>query len=265
MEMNIVKKIILVTIMGLLLAIASTNISQAVHADARSDAMGFAIDSETYGVNMDYIYTTAYARFNSKIIGFIKYQTAVYEDQADDEFNLVIMHTTSEPKESVYKCGLFNLFTCTYDGAVDSVDVHSDIDSGYYPVYSGVYYSSTGFIMHNPKPEPVADVTEYTLSYVYGANPTVSASVTINVSELEIFTQHSSSNQYFEVNYQYYCVESCTYIFDETYNKAMFMVEKQDYFGNIGSFVNISYMEATFYAYGYMTPVNVWVRNDIYY
>ena len=223
----------------------------AVNADSTSESMGFNVDELIYGAKKHYNYNESYVYNNKNIVGYSRLESAVYEDRRDSNFAVVIMYSTTQPRDYSYKCGLFKLFTCSVDAYVDYVKIYSDVDNTIYPVYHGVGYNSSGFKMKQPSPQPIAKSTNYTLGFEYSTQPKVSAVVQIEDGELKVNTNHDSLKQYFEVNYIYSCTFlglDCSYRNKETYNKAMFLVDKSaQYKGNIGSFVNRAYIFTQYY------------------
>lgn len=192
-----------------------------ISADSKATSMGFTVDNATYGSYLDYDIDTVNVYHNSTIIGYAELETAVYRDQTDSNYGLVINYVTAEPKPTsnwFYK----------FDSQTSSITITSDVD-GSSEVYGyGYYASSANFEMKQPQPQPVADVSSYKVGLSYNGTWTVEGEVEVEESELEVFTSHSSSNDIFSANYRYYCIGAytdCSYRKAETYQKGMYLID----------------------------------------
>jgi hypothetical protein len=214
------KKVILSFIIILVLII-NIDVGE-VSADSKSDAMGFDVDSTQYGTYRSYRVSSKYAYHNGVIIGYGELETAVYEDQLDSDYAIIIYHMTTEPIDARID------WLRDYNSYTDYAKINSDVDSGGVSFGYGYYASAADFEMKQPSPSPVANVSTYSVGIEIGKEPKVSATVPIEDSELEIDTNHSSSSEIFEVVYEYSCTNlgfDCSYRNDETYNKATFIID----------------------------------------
>lgn len=213
------RKVLMVTILMFVLLF---NVGYGnVAADSTAGSMGFDVDETQYGDYKSYKQAEAWAYQDGKIVGYGILRTAVYEDKLDSTYAIVIYHMTTEPINVRIN------WLQTYNSYTDDAKIYSDVDSGGISYGYGYYASSAGFEMLQPSPSPSPSMTAYTVGIEIANEPKVSASVTVEDNELEIDTNHSTSNDIFEVVYEYSCSSlgfDCSYRNDETYNKATFMM-----------------------------------------
>lgn len=230
----------------LLLAITINVDFGEVHADATSTGMGFDVDSNMYGVARDESSVQSDVYFvkdgDSYKMGWSKYETAVYTDQSDDDWALVIMKTHVDAYD-VSGIPYFWFVTKTYKGAVENINLHSHIDNATsYVYYPYLYYSASGFEMTEPEPmyTPVTDV--YNIGIEFDGTFKVSATTDVEDNELDISIGHDGSDNVFDVDYEYSCsLFSCEYRRQLNYQRGLFLVDMRDgYHGTTGDFINNS-------------------------
>ena len=191
------KKIILLFIFSVAL-ISDINFTD-VNADAKADSMGFDVDSTKYGSYKVYDTEEHYFWAEGVIVGYGELQSAVYEDQMDDNYVVVIHYLTVEPIDSRID------LVANYNSNVSYAEITSDIDNAFLNLGYGYYAEAVGYDMRQPSPEPEPSSTTYTASVEIGDDTKVSGSVDFDANELRIRTYHSSSQEIFNVRYSYSC------------------------------------------------------------
>jgi hypothetical protein len=243
------KKITLIIIMSLIFII-QVNLAN-VHADAMGTSMGFDIDTTQYGDYVDEhdsVALTYYEKGGSYyLVGWSRLETAVYADQTDDDYALVIAKSHTEPKN--VKIPVFLGLKVMYVSVTNEVNYHSDIDGSFYYTYYGDYYSNSGFTMSEPQPMITPQTDYYTLSVEISGTPKVSASTTFEINELDFSFDHSGYQEIYDVTYKYNCnLSSCDYATELTYNRGLFIVDMTaGYNGNTGDFLNVFTLTTSFY------------------
>lgn len=223
-----------------------------VHADSTATGMGVSVDSVQYGNAKDYRYSSSYHYILkdgiSYIYGWPKLKAAVYEDQTDDNWALVIMQTSVEPKDVKIPKGIFNILVQN-DVTVRNQNLYSDIDNSFVNFGYGAYITSAGSFMEQPSPRDIPSTITYTAQIEVSETVKASGSVTFEDNELDLEFSHSFSSQVFEVDYVYSCNwGDCSYMNASTYNKGTYLVDLTNANSSTaGIFVNKIYMTTTFW------------------
>ncbi len=237
------KKVLLFMLLSLITMINVDAVNGVNASDSRAIAMGYDIDDQQYGTVMAYDAVDSFAYWDGKSIGYAEIEQAVYEDQTDSDYNLVIYYVTVKSYDRDIG------FLDRYYGATDYVTIESDVDDAFVNYGYGYYASANGYEMKQPSPQPIAKVEEYTIGIDIGQETKVSGSVPIEIKELEVETYHDSAYEIFNVGYDYSCnLFDCSYMNKETYQKATFLVDKTDVTPNSyrASFINNTTMTVTF-------------------
>lgn len=233
------KKIVYVLL--LFIALVSKFEFANLNADGTSSGLGFDVPESDWGTYLnketrsDYIVCT-YDSIDY-YVGYARLEGAVYEYQDNNDYSLVIIRTTSQPYElDIY----YNwwLGKELYDGVLSSQKIESDIDSAYYPVYQGAYYSSVGFNVETYSPiNNLNGVSGYTLQ-LFHDGVMVEADVD-NSGPLSIYKSYNSTNESILFTYDY--DDSAIYSNNSSIqsNNGMYLIDKgSTYYGNVGSFLN---------------------------
>ena len=223
-----------------------------VRADSTATGMGFSVDSVQYGNAKDYRYSSSYLYIVkndvSYIYGWSKVKAAVYEDQTDNDWALVIMQTSVEPKDVKIPKGIFNILVLN-DVTVRNQNLYSDIDDAFVNFGYGAYITSAGSYMEQPSPRDIPSTVTYTAQIELSETIKASGSVTFDDNELDLEFSHSFSSQVFEVDYVYTCNWwDCSYMNASTYNKGTYLVDMTNANSSTGgTFVNKIYMTTKFW------------------
>lgn len=224
-----------------------------VNADSTATGMGFSVDEQLYGIKKCYRVsdTFSYVVKNgvSYAIGYSKMKSAVYQDQTDDDWALVIMQSTAEPLDVKIPTGVFNIM-CKYDSVTMIQDIYSDIDNSSISFGYGAYITSANFLMEQPSPRDEPDTAFYTASIEVGEEVKASGSVVFEDNELDLEFVHSSANNIFHARFLYGPVFlDASYMNGLTYNKGAFLVDlSTPNSSNAGVFVNTATLTTTFYS-----------------
>jgi hypothetical protein len=217
-----------------------------VRADSIATGMGFDVNSTQYGDAKNYKYYSTYTykvkNDVSYAIGWSKVKGAVYEDQTNSNWALVIIQSTSQPKDIKIPWGIFNIKRL-YDGYTYNQNIYSDIDSSSIYFGYGAYITGSGFLMEQPSPRDEPDTFSYTASVEVSDQVKASGSVTFDDNELDLYFGHQADTQEFDVDYRYSCSgflsTDCSYRNAMTYNKAAYLVDMANgNNSNAGNFVN---------------------------
>ncbi len=244
------KKVVILFVL-LILAIINFDFVN-VKADSIATGLGFSVDSVQYGNAKHYRFTEKYSYIvkngKSYIYGWSKIKAAVYEDQTDNDWALVIMQTSVTPLDVKIPVGIFNILL-NHDSSTGNQNLFSDIDNGMVNFGYGAYITSFGSYMEQPSPRATPDTITYTASIEISKEIKASGSVSFDANELNLYYSHLFSSQVFEVDYEYSCAFfDCSYSNDSTYNKGTYLVDMT--YANpstAGSFVNKIYLVTTFY------------------
>jgi hypothetical protein len=168
--------------------------------------MGFSVDSNQYGNAIDYKFDASYSYVVRNdvnyAIGYSKIKSAVYQDITDDNWALVILQSTAEPKDPTIPQGIFNIPT-SYDGTTYYQNTYSDIDNSSIAWGYSAYITSANYFMEQPSPRDEPDSNYYTASTELGDETKVSGSITFVDDELNLYFDHSASDNIFDVDFVY--------------------------------------------------------------
>ncbi len=251
----------------LFLLLGAANFEIIVSADSTATAMGFTVDTNQYGTVKNYKYTSAYSYVVKNginyAIGFSKIKGAVYEDCTNDDWALVILQSTAEPKDPRIPEGLFKI-KYQYDGVTRSQSMYSDIDNSSIAWGYSAFITSANYVMEQPSPRAEPNTVVYTASIEIGNETKVSGSVSFDDNELDLDFSHSASENVFDVDFLYSSnLLDNSYMNDLTYNKGTFLVDMTTKNNSTaGVFVNTVQLTSTFYAFGWTgytisTPISV--------
>mgnify|MGYP001035983550 CR=1 FL=1 len=247
------KKIVIFAVL-MLFAIVNFDLG-SVHADSIAIGMGFDVDSTQYGYAKDYKYFSLYTYMEkddeSYPIGWSKVKGAVYEDQTDPNWAVVIIQTTVQPIDTKIPWGIFNIMLL-YDSGTYFQNVYSDIDNSGIGFGYGAYITSGGFLMEQPSPRDEPNTSIYTASVEVSSQVKASGSVTFEDNELDLSFNHRADTNEFDVDYNYSCSgflgSDCSYMNATTYNKASYLVDMTNgAYSNAGDFVNKIQLTTSFY------------------
>jgi len=244
------KKIIVLFVLILLAVIEFDFVN--VRADSTAIGLGFSVDSTQYGNAKDYRYSSSNHYIVkdgvSYMYGWSRLKAAVYEDQTDSNWALVIMQTSVEPKDVKIPKGIFNILVLN-DVTVRNQNLYSDIDNAFVNFGYGAYITSSGALMEQPSPRETPDTVTYTVSVEVSEVIKASGSVSFDNNELDLAFTHLFSTQVFEVDYIYSCNwGDCSYMNASTYNKGAYLVDMTNANSSTaGTFVNKIYMTTTFW------------------
>jgi len=221
------KKIMLsISTLLMFLLVFSTN----VLADSTANGMGFSVDTSQYGICEDYEYSFNYTYTtidgNTYAIGYSKIKIALYQDQTDDDWALVIYQSTADPKEFQVPLGIFNIYY-TVSTYTNTQRIYSDIDDSSIGWGYGAYIIGTNYLMEQPSPRDAPDTNIYTASIEVGNEVKASGSITFEDKELDFDYDHSASDNVFDVYYNYNRVGlfDASYMQALTYNIGTFLVD----------------------------------------
>jgi hypothetical protein len=243
----------------MLVKLSFANISAA---DPEALSMNFDVDVDQYGDHEAYydvdtfVFTTT-SLGDTYSVGYQRLRTAVFEDNYDSDYAVVIVQSTAQPIDNYIRLKvLWFYIEPFFEGATDNQVIYSDIDNSSKYFYSGVGVYSSGFIMEQPTPRDEPDTNYYTVGIEISKDMKIDGSITFEDGELDLFYDHDASQQYFEVEYRYSCTfNDCSYSENLTFNSAAFMVNMTNgYSGQYFDFVNKTYLSSTFinknYQYG---------------
>lgn len=214
-----------------------------------SNYFGFSVDSQQYGNCVDYYFrefsTEATVVGVDVVIGFNVLRTAVYEDQYDDDWALVIIQTQAEPRDVTVKPALVSF---NFDSGTREHNLHSDIDGSSISFGYGAYITAYNYEMEQPSPMATPTTTTYTASIEIGPEVKASGSVTFVDNELDFDYNHSTLDEIYDVSFLYSPAGSNnTYMNSLTYNKGAFLVDMSvSNSSNAGKFVNKTVLTATY-------------------
>lgn len=241
----------------------------SVSADATARGMGFDIDESLYGdcmVNKEQVNYSYYTKNDIQyMVGYNSIETAVYIDQTDDDWALVLYRSKVEPLDPRVPLGIFNIYF-TVDSSTLYQKIYSDIDNSAISWGYGAFITSSGFSLEQPSPSISPETTEYTVSIEVGKEPKASGSITFEDNELDLFYYHSTYNNVFDVTYFYSSSWfSSVYMNKYTENIGAYLVDMSNAtYSTAGTYVNTVKL-STYYDLDYWNSSDfAYAYNEIY-
>ncbi len=223
------KKIIIAAFIFIFMTVTFARVD--TKASSFSTQYGFTYNTDIYQNVGWQTNKTNYSKMSGRTIGATTTTAGYYrinaqynENPAIDLYTVMARYTMTPMKTEVYKCGLFNMFSCQDHGYSNKLIVKSQLD--YYTSGANnylAYYSPT--TMYNSTTYKVGGGIEYSQKDGFGGGVNVEATFRSDDMKIKNLTQSPLRLYGTEFNYNMRSFVIKESFYTETYNYSMYIIE----------------------------------------